>query len=179
MTDPFTAAWEEAEASVPAEIDVFATLEFQHPAFLDENDDPMVLRIVSDTPEDQFFTIEDGANFDGGEVVEFKAIPFRADQPEFAEGRMPECSIIVDNVGRELVPHLEKAVQMKADLIVIFRQYRSDDTTEPCYGPVQFVMRKVSVNGASVTGIAQLDDLSNSKFPRGVYTLTDFPGLIP
>ena len=37
----------------------------------------------------------------------FAAIPFYADFPEFAEGKVPETSITVDNVSRELVPHIE------------------------------------------------------------------------
>jgi len=176
--DPFTAAWEEAEASVPASVDMFATLEFQHPAFLDDDDHPMAIRVVADTPDDQLFTIEDGADFNGGEVALFRAINFRAEHPEFAEGKMPELAVTVDNVSREMVPHLEKAVKIKADLIVLFRMYRSDDRTEPCYGPVQFVMRKVRVTGTSVTGVAQLDDLHNSKFPRRVYTVTEFRSLL-
>jgi hypothetical protein len=179
MSDPYTAAWEEAEASVSPEVLVYSTLEFQHTAFLDENEDPVAIRIVNDTTEDESFTIEAGATFNPGEEVVFQAVPFRSDAPEFDEGRMPECQITIDNAGRELIPRLEAAVQMRADLIVIFRQYRSDDRTEPCYGPVQFVMRKVKVSGAAVTGTAQLDDLSNSKFPRKVYDPNSFPGLIP
>lgn len=179
MADPWTAAWEEAEASVPPLVDVYATLEFQHASFLDEADQPMAIRVVADTPDDQLFTIEDGADFNGGEEVSFKAIHFSADHPEVAEGRMPQVRITIDNAGRELVPRLEMAIQIKASLVVLFRQYRSDDRTEPCYGPVSFVMRRVKVNGATVSGLAQLDDLTNEKFPRGVYTVADFPGLLP
>jgi hypothetical protein len=179
MTDPWTPAWEEAQASVPAEVDVFATLELQHPAFLDDNDQPMALRIVADASDDELFTIEEGADFNAGEVALFKAIPFWAETPELAEGKTPSCRIVVDNVARELTPHLERAVTIKADLVVLFRQYRSDDRTEPCYGPISFVMRKVKVNGQSVSGLAQLDDLTNRIFPRNVYTVTEFPGLLP
>lgn len=179
MADPFTAAWEEAEASVPPGKEPFSTLELQHPAFLNEDEEEEPVRIVSGTPDDQLFTIEDGADFNGGEIARFQACMFFAETPEFSEGKMPECQVTVDGVARELIPKLEAAVQVRADLVVIFRQYRPDDTTEPCYGPVRFVMRKVKVTGASVTGVAQLDNLANSKFPRKVYTTTEFPGLVP
>jgi hypothetical protein len=179
MSDPFTAAWEEAEASVPPGKEPFSTLELQHPAFINEDEEEEPVRIVAGTPDDQLFTIEDGADFNGGEIVKFQACPFYADPPSFAEGKMPEVQVTVDNVARHLIPKLEAAVQINADLVVTFRQYSPDDRTEPCYGPVSFVMRNVVITGASVTGTAQLDNLANSKFPSKVYNATQFPGLVP
>lgn len=176
MSDPFTAAWEEAIASVPQDVVVFYTLEFRHPAFI-ENEVAVAVRVVTDTPDDQLFRIEVGAEMNAGEIAKFIAVPFRAAAPTFAEGQMPETQITIDNAGRELIPRLEAAVTMRADLDVVYREYRSDDRNEPCYGPIAFVMRNVAVSGASVTGTAKLDDLANSKFPRGVYTIARFPGL--
>lgn len=177
MADPFNAAWEEAQATASASVEVFYTIEFRHPAFLDDDDNPVAIRVVTGTPDDQLFRIEDGAPMNGGEIAKFIAVPFSADPPEFAEGKLPQTRVTIDNAGRELVAQLEAAVQVKADLICAYREYRSDDRDEPCYGPVSFVMRKVTVTGVSVSGLAQLDDLANSKFPRRVYTLTEFPGL--
>ena len=57
-----------------------------------------------------------------GRLVLFSAIPFYADFPEFAEGRVPETRITVDNVSRELVPHIEFAMSVRADLIAIYRE---------------------------------------------------------
>ena len=56
-----------------------------------------------------------------GALAIFTAIPFYADFPEFAEGRVPETRITVDNVSRELVPHIESALSVRADLIAIYR----------------------------------------------------------
>ena len=74
-------------------------------------------------------------------MATFAAIPFQAEYPEFAEGRVPEARIAIDNVARELLPHIERAMIYRADLIAIYREYRSDDVTVPCYGPVEFVIR--------------------------------------
>lgn len=178
MSDPWNEAWEEAEASNPAGTVVYDTLELQHPAFLDENDNPMPIRCVNGVHDDMFFGIEPGAVFNPASQGLFQAIPFYAERPEFAEGKTPEVEITVDNVGRELMPHLENAVQVKADLVVIYRQYISDDLSEPCAGPIEFVMRKVRVKGTSVVGSAKLDDLANRKFPFKVYSPHDFPGLL-
>jgi hypothetical protein len=55
-------------------------------------------------------------------------------------------SVTVDGVGRELTAYLEARANQGGPA-VIYRQYRSDDLTEPCYGPVRFVMKKVTVKG--------------------------------
>jgi hypothetical protein len=80
-------------------------------------------------------------------MATFTAIPFHADFPEFAEGKVPETRVVVDNVSRELVPHIERAIQFRADLIAIYREYRSDDLSAPCYGPIDFIVRNITMSG--------------------------------
>jgi hypothetical protein len=173
MTDNFTAAWEEAEAAAPPNVTIYGTLEVQHPVF----DQPA--RVVANVPNDVDLTLEAGAAFNGGETVTFTAVEVTAERPEFSEGKTPECSLTIDNVGRLLVPQLNDAVAVRADLTVIYREYRSDDTSEPCYGPVEFKLRQVSMQDTRLTGIARVDDLANRKFPSRVYTIREFPGLVP
>jgi hypothetical protein len=180
MPGPGTAAWEEAVASVPASVVVYFTLELQHPGFLDETGENQIpIRLVTGAREAMQLGIEDGAAFNGGEMATFAAIPFQAEYPEFAEGRVPEARIAIDNVARELLPHIERAMTYRADLIAIYREYRSDDPTSPCYGPVEFVIRNASMTGTRIEGIARLDNLASRKFPSKLYTLRDFPGLQP
>jgi hypothetical protein len=174
-----TAAWEEAEASVPASVLVYFTLELQHPGFVDEMENPIPIRVVTGVAEDMQFGIEDGAVFNPGEMATFTAIPFYADFPEFAEGKVPETRVVVDNVSRELVPHIEAALSVRADLIAIYREYRSDDLTEPCFGPVEFVVRRITMTGTRIEGMASIDNLANKKFPTRVYTTKEYPGLQP
>lgn len=176
MADPWTEAWEEAEATAPPDVVVYHTLELQHPAFL-EGGVQVPIRCVTAVADDMMFGIEAGATFNAGEMATFQAIPFSAERPEFAEGQTPQCAITIDGVAREITQHLEAAVQVKADLIAVYREFRSDDLTEPCYGPVHFVMRKVTVSGTKVTGTARLADLANRKFPFKVYSINEFPGL--
>lgn len=176
MSDPWTAAWEEAEATAPPGVIAYSTLELQHPAFL-ENGVQVPIRCVTEVTDNMQFGIEAGATYNAGETATFQAIPFYAERPEFAEGRTPQCDVTIDNVAREVSVYLEAAVQIKSDLIAIYREYLSDDTSEPSYGPVQFVMRKVTVSGTKVTGTARLDDLANRKFPLKVYSVNEFPGL--
>lgn len=125
------------------------------------------------------FTLEDGAPLNGGQSVLFKAIPFTAERPTFQEGVTPECVISVDNVARELAPYLDAAVIMRADVQTIYREYLSTDTSAPAYGPVTFTLKQVKVAGTQVQGTARIDDLANRKFPKLVYTIEEFPGLLP
>lgn len=96
----------------------------------------------------------------------------------FDDGRMPESQVTIDNVARDMIRILEDAVKIRADLIISYREYRSDDLTAPCYGPVEFKMRKVTLSATTLIGTARLDDLANRKFPARVYTTNEFPGLL-
>ena len=177
MADPWTDAWQEAEASAPPGVLIYATLELQHPAFVDDVDGPFSVRAVASSAEDVDLRIEDGALLNSGELVTFTAIPFTADHPSYEQGKTPEFNIVVDGVARELQPYLEDAVKLRADMTMIYREYRSDDIDAPCFGPVQFTVRKVKVSGAKVEGTAFLDDLANRKFPNKVYDVFSFPTL--
>lgn len=178
MVNPWTAAWEEAEASNPPGILTYNTLELIHPSFEDEVEGPFSIRAVSGVADDMSFGLELGAPLNSGEVVLFRAINFYSQMPEFSEGQTPSCDIIIDNVGDEVMPYLEAAVGTRANLTAIWRQYRSDDLVEPCYGPVTFQIKRVKATLTRLQGTAMLDNLSNRKFPNKLFTFTDFPGLL-
>lgn len=173
MSNPWNFAWEEAGASCPPSITTFPTLELWHVSF----DQPV--RAVTGVADDMSFTMEVGAPRNSGETVIFKAIPFRADFPEVAERTPPQIKVTIDNVAREVAPALDNAINYRGDLSALYREYRSDDISEPCYGPVEFIIKKVTVVGASITGMAQIVNLANRRFPRKNYTLVEFPSLLP
>lgn len=168
-------AWAEAEACCIPSVPVYYTLEFQHPAFLQDGA-TIPLRFVLDV-EPRLLGIEAGAQFDGGSMAEFLPLAFEADMPTFGEAQIPECKVRIDNVARDLMPYLEEAVKVRADLKVIYRQYRADDTSEPVDGPTEFRLTKVTVSGTVVEGTASFTDLTNMKFPGLVYTRKEFTSL--
>lgn len=176
MADPWTEAWAEAEASV-APVMTYDTLEMQHPAFV-EDGSQFAVRAVNGVDQDMEFTLEDSATIEGGETVTFKAIPIEVERPEFSQGQTPQAQLIIDGVADEVTQYLEQAVAMRADMVCIYRQYREDDLSEPCYGPIQFNLKQVQVNGTRVTGTLKIDDLANRRFPNKVYTFAEFPGLV-
>ncbi|MGE0038063.1 MAG: DUF1833 family protein [Xanthobacteraceae bacterium] len=171
MPHPWSEAWAEAEASVSPSVKSYDTLEIVHSSFVGP------LRIVAGVAEDADFTLEDDAPYNAGETVTFKAVDFVSEWPEFAEGQVPESRVTIDNVARYLIPSLMSALAIKADLRLILRRYRSDDTSEPSYGPVEYLMRSVEIVGQSVSGLARLDNLANRRFPNRRITVEDFPGL--
>lgn len=177
MTDIFNAAWEEAIAACPPSVLIYDTLELQHPAIRDEADNEVPARIVNDVRE-QSFGIELGATFNPGETAAFSPGAFNAAFPTYQEGQPPSCEISIDNVDRGFTAALEAAMEYDAHLVAIFRQYVSEDTTEPAYGPVPFVIKRVKVTATTIAGTAQGSILYDKKFPSKVYTRSDFPGLI-
>lgn len=175
MSDSWTDAWAEAVASAPADVDLYVTLELQHPAIQDGGVSVPVRLVLDDV--DRTLGIEPGAMFNPGTQQVFTHCAFSAGQPEVGVGRTPECSVTIDNVADQLTPYLNAAVEVRADLLLVYREYRSDVLSEPSYGPVEFVLRQVTISGSTVTGKAKLADLANMSFPRRIYRPAEFPGL--
>lgn len=173
MSDPWNSAWEEAAASCPPSVAVHCTLELWHISF------DVPVRAVTGVADDMNLTLEVGAPRNSGESVTFKAIPFRADFPEVGERMPPQIKVTIDNAARELAPYIDGAINYRGDLVALYREWRSDDLTAPCYGPVEFIIKKVTVVGESVVGVAQIANLANRRFPKKNYTLAEFPSLLP
>ncbi len=174
MSDPWTDAWAEAVASCPTSTTVYETVELQHPPSRSRIACRPALRAGQRGSRARH---RGGRGLQSGEHADLHAYQLLAAQPEFAQGKVPECKITIDNVGRQLMPYLNAAVRVRADLVLVYRQYRSDDVTEACYGPVSFVVRNVRITGARVEGTAKLADLANAKFPTRAYTTAEFPAL--
>jgi hypothetical protein len=176
LPEPWTEEWEEATATAPPSRLIYYTMEFQHQRFAAPMRMVQNFDGIADTMD---FGIEDTAIFNPGETVAFSPVAFRADRAEFAVGRMPECTITIDNVARLLMEPLLDAITVQANLTAIYREYVSDDLTAPAYGPVEFVISNVKAKGLSISGTARIDNLSSKKFPSRVYTLNEFPSLLP
>ena len=178
MADPWTAAWAEAQASVPANIVELYTIELLHPSFI-EGGLPVSVRAVRDT-QDHVLMLEASAPLNPSTAVTFTAIPFEVPWPEQQEGQVPELVIRIDGVGREIMPYLKAAVAVSAPLTVIFRTYLFDTvagTKVAGTTPISFPLRSVTVNESYVEGSASPADLANLRAMRLVYDLQNYPGL--
>lgn len=179
MTNPWTEAWAEAQASAPANLVELFTLEMLHPSFVDVHGSPSPIRVVRDT-QDHSLLLEASAPVGGGTSVLFTCVPFEVPWPEIEEGRVPELKIRVDNVGRELAPYVDAAILVQAPVTVIFRVYLWDSDTETAElgtDPISFSMREITVTETYVEGTASPADLANLQFLRLIYDVANFPTL--
>lgn len=186
-TDLWTQAIEEAYASAPAEEVILHTLELRHTGFLDDDDQLTAVRVVMDHGEahtvsgeevyGHFLTLEDDAPVQAGQSVLFQSCMFDFSLPEQREGSLPSLEIELDNVSREIMTHLERAVGQRAPLEVTYREWLSSDRTEPQFILGGLTMKQVKSNSMRATGTAQFSDLINRSFPGKVYRADEFRGL--
>ena len=174
----YSEAIAEALASAPADVITIDTLEFYHPAFLDDVGQPTAIRLARGY-EDWSLRLEAGAILGGGTYVTFLGCEFDITLPEFTEdGNTPSLQIGVGNVSRIITRNLEQAKQSLIPIRVTYRPYISTDLTGPQMDPpIVMEMSEIDVDVFQATGTATLEDIHNFPFPYEKYTTTRFPGL--
>jgi hypothetical protein len=167
----------EAYASAPSDVVILHTLELRHPGFVDENNKPMAIRIVRDH-QDLTARLEPSATINGGEMVQFIALGFELELPPVNTAPVPEISVTIDNVSRELIRHLDAAVESSEKIEITYRPYLSTDLEGPQMDPpITLTLTEVEADISRVTGRARMLDIGNKSFPSEVYTASRFPGL--
>jgi hypothetical protein len=178
MPNPaLTQAIKEAYASAPSDQIILHTLELRHPAFLDDSGNRTAIRVVRDHL-DLFARLEDGAPIQGGETVRFVAMGFELDLPPVDTMPVPEISVTLDNVSREIVRNLDAAAESQSVIEVTYRPYLSSDLEGPQMDPpIHLVLTEVEADIFRVTGRARMLDIGNKAFPGLIYSAKSFPGL--
>lgn len=179
MTELWTPAWAEQQATPRADVVELWSVELFHPAFVDELMNGTSIRCVSDN-QDQMLPLEDSALRDPGQTVLFKAVPFEVPWPDAQEGQTPQVRIRIDNVGRELAPYLDAAVLVNAPVTIIFRCHlwsNGGASIVAAINPVTLVLRQVTVSEQFVEGTASPADLANLQFLRVIYDVQNYPAL--
>lgn len=173
-----TAAIEEAYASAPSDVVLLETIEFRHPAFVDENDAPTALRFVNDHA-DLTATLEATAPMNGGQAVTFFRCAFEAELPEVNNAGANELKLRVCNATREILRYARQAASTADKLYVTYRAYLSTDLSQPHTKPFTLVGSAIETPDASTVRLTcSLINLSNKKFPGETYTPRRFPGLV-
>ena len=113
-------AIKEAYASAPSEQIILHTLELRHPAFVDEDGQQVAIRVVRDTG-DLWARLESQAPLQAGERVQFVAMGFELDLPPVDTMPVPEITVTLDNVSREIVRHLDAAAESQSVIEVTYR----------------------------------------------------------
>jgi hypothetical protein len=176
MVDFWTPEFAINTASNPKDDVQMPTLEFHHPAFI-ENGQQIAIRAVNQLT-DKVLTLDLGAPLQAGQAVLFKAIPFKFEFPGFEEGQAPSASLTVDNIRREIDQYLDVAETIYTELVCIFRVYLSTDPTTVAFGPFRFVMREVTSSGTTVSGNVTVASAQNLKFLRKLYTSDEYSALL-
>jgi hypothetical protein len=179
LDDVFSEALKEAYASAPGEAIVLATLEIRHPAFVDDQGNPLsAVRIVADG-QDLAAKIEAGAPADAGSSVLFRACPVEVVPPEHSTSALPEARVSIDNATAELMPNLKLAVQTSDPIQVSYREYLAHRAhLGPEFAMHGFTAKRAVADLMRVTATIGFFDLLNAAFPDRVYEPEDFRGLV-
>lgn len=192
-------AIKEAYASAPADVVTLHTLEIRHPSFTEPIRvvrnyadtktwlalDNVNVQAVLDTltPDEQknvglVARLEDSAPENPGEMVAFIALAFNLDLPPVDNIPVPEITVSIDNVGREISDALDEAAISQDKIEVTYRPYISTDIEGPQMDPpITLFLADASADPLQVTGRARLLDVGNRAFPSKSYTFKNFPGL--
>lgn len=167
----FTQAWAEAEASCPPNAIMIDTMEFRH-----ESLDPP-LRICSDDVEHDF-TLEDDAPVHGGTARTFVPCPLRATLRVVETEDMPRIDFEVDNIGRDIMPYCRASVQTRDPVILRYRAYILSDPENVGYGPIEFTVSDMLVNGSTFSASATILPFQKMEFPTKTYDRSIFAALM-
>ena len=179
MTDRWSDAWAEQQATPSGDVVELWSVELFHPSFVDAGGNGTSIRCVN-SDQDQLLPLEDSALRDPGQTVTFTAIPFEVPWPDTQDGQTPQVRIRIDNVGRELAPYLDAAVLVNAPVTIIFRCHlwsQGGASVVAAMDPVTLVLRQVTVNEQYVEGTASPADLANLQFLRVIYDVQNYPAL--
>lgn len=161
-----SAALKEAYASAPASVVIYHTLEINHPAFSEP------IYVVRDF-EDLNAQLEDGT------PVTFIRFAFNLVKPEVSATGVPQCTVEIDNVSRDILANVQLAMQSTALITMTYREYISTDLSGPQNDPpMTMVLSNIQADVFKVRATASFGDLNNKRFPTEEYTAERFPGLV-
>lgn len=159
-------AIKEAYASSPADVVIYHTLEINHPAF---SEPIYVVRDYQDL----------NANLEDGTPVTFLRFAFNLVKPEVSATGVPQCTVEIDNVSRDILANVQLAMGSTALITMTYREYISTDLSGPQNDPpMTMVLSNITADVFKVRATASFGDLNNKRFPNEEYTAERFPGLV-
>ena len=174
-----TEAIQEAYASSSTDEVILHTLELNHPSFSEP------VRVVRDFGELLEAATEYGGldiyghtlGLEDGSTARFVGMMFDFELPEQEQNKVPELSITLDNVTREVTRYLDSAVLTDSPITVKYREYLLSSPNTIQYTLDGLTVRKVKCNNARVMMTALFTNLHNKAFPSKVYRPSEYPGL--
>ena len=165
-------AIKEAYAAAPDNVIIYHTLEFRHPSFTTP------IRVVRDYT-DLTATLEASAPVDAGQAVTFVRFAFNLVKPEVSATGVPQCTIEIDNVSRDIVANIEASLSSTSPISVTYREFISSDLSGPQNDPpITMSLLSVTADTFKVKAVAGFPDLVNRRFPTKEYDAETFSGLV-
>lgn len=167
-------AVKEAYASAPSTSIIYHTLELYHPSFT------VPIRVVRDV-DDLDATLEATAPRDASTEVTFSGFQFNFTKPEISTSGVPQCTVEIDNVSREILAQIEAAIASGSQelITVTYREFLSDDLGQPENDPpLTLTISDINANPFKITATAGFPNMANKRFPGEDYTAEVYPGLI-
>lgn len=173
MTDPtLSQAIKEAYASAPTNSVILHTLEFRHPSFTTP------LRVVNDHA-DLSACLESDAPVNAGQYVTFSRYAFSFSMPEVGVSGLPEITVSIDLVSRDILGYLDSAAQSSENIQLTYRPYLSNDLSAPqMTPPITLTVIGVECDVFQARCKASYGDFVNRRWPFQVYDTDRFPGLV-
>lgn len=168
----FEEAMQEAFASAPGHEIIYYTIEINHPAF------EVPIRLAQGN-DNIIAKLEDEANTNPGEMVEFIGAPWELSLPKIEEGTIPEIQLTFDNVSREITSHISEAVKREDPVKVIFRPYLDSalDAGPQMKVPIEMEVLDATANNYQIQLTANVEDVFHAAFPLTRYIHDRFPTL--
>lgn len=175
MPDPtLSEALREAYATAATDEVIYHTLELWHPSF------SQPIRVVRDYVNIDAM-IEATAARDAGTIVPFTAYAFDVTPPDQSARAEPQCTIVIDNISRDILAQVELAMTEDDKVIVIYRSYLSNSleagpANDP---PLEMELKTISANPLQLSATAGFPNLIDKRFPALDYDMETFAGLLP
>lgn len=162
----------EAYASAPAD-PIFHTLEFWHPNFT------VPLRVVRDNAM-LTARLESSAPRNAGEMVDFVGYAFDIVPPEVTHTALPQMTIEIDNVSRDILAQIDSTMGSPERITVIYRAFLGSALLDGPENdpPLTLTILSISATVFRISATAGFPNLENLRFPGLDYTAEVFPGLI-
>lgn len=159
-------AIKEAYASAPSDVIVYHTLEINHTNFTQP------IYVVRDWTD---LT----ATLETAEEVTFIRYAFDLTKPEVSATGVPQVTVTIDNVSREILANIQLALQSLDKITLTYREYISTDLSGPQNNPpLTMTVLSIKADVFRITAVAGFGDLVNKKFPSVEYTAERFQNLV-
>ena len=111
----------------------------------------------------------------------FTAYAFNVIPPDLSATSLPQCSIEIDNISREIMAQVDLAILQTDKITVIYRQYLSNALSEGPQNdpPLEMEIITMSANPLRLSATAGFTNLLDKRFPALDYSLEIFAGLLP